>query len=149
EVDDQVDDDIDEAEQQHDALDHRIVAAQYGIDGEASDARDREHSLGNDGAPDQQRHADADHSDDRRGGGLERGDEQAAALADALGAGGADIVLLQRLQHGGAGGTGDQRDVDAAEGERWQDQVFNPRRNAFRERRVTLHRQPIELQREH
>ncbi len=41
--------------------------------------------------------------------------EQDVALPEALGAGGADIILLQHLEHGGAGDARDQRDVDAAE----------------------------------
>ena len=55
---------------------------------------------------------------------LERVDEQDAALPQALGAGGADIVLLQHLEHGGAGDARDQRDVDAAERDGRQDQVL-------------------------
>ena len=123
-VDHQVDQHVDEAEQQHDALDHRIVAAQDRIDGQPAEARDGEHALGHHRAADQQRDADADHGDDRHGGVLQRVHEQDAALAEALGARGADIVLLQHLEHGGARDAGDQRDVDEAERDRRQDQVL-------------------------
>src|SRR5262249_23108624 len=64
EIDDQIDQHVNEAEQQHDALDDRIVAAQDGIDREAADARDREHRFGDHSAADQERNADADYGDD-------------------------------------------------------------------------------------
>ena len=68
---------------------------------------------------------------------------------EALGAGGADIILLQHLEHGGAGNARDQRDVDAAERDGRQDQVLQPWPEAFGERRVALHRKPFEFEREH
>ena len=67
---------------------------------------------------------------------------------DALGARGADVVLLQHLEHGRARDAGDQRDVDEAERDRGQDQVLEPRPEAPGDRRVALHRQPVELERE-
>ncbi len=67
---------------------------------------------------------DADHGDDRQRCVLEGVHEQDAALPHALGAGGADIVLLQHLEHGGARDAGDQRDVDAAERDGGQNQVL-------------------------
>ena len=50
-------------------------------------------------AADQQRHADADDRDDRHGGVLERVAEQHGRRAEALGARGADVVLVQHLEH--------------------------------------------------
>ena len=65
--------------------------------------------------------------------------------AEALGARGADVVLLQHLEHGRARDARDQRDIDAAERDRRQDQVLEPGPEALRDRRIALHRQPIEL----
>ena len=50
-----------------------------------------------------------------------------AGCAEALGPRRADVVLLQHLEHGRAGDAGDQRDVDAAERDRRQDQVLAAR----------------------
>ncbi len=148
-VDGEVHQDVGKAEQQHDALDDRVVAAQDGIDREAAEPGNGEYALGDHGAADQERDADADDRHDRHRGILERMHEQDAALADALGARGADVVLLQHLEHRRAGDAGDQRDVDAAERDRGQDQVFEPRPDPFRDRRIALDRQPFELEREH
>ena len=52
------------------------------------------------------------------------------ALAEALGARGADVVLLQHVEHAGARHARDQRDVDAAERDARQDQVAQPRPEA-------------------
>ena len=108
-----------------------IVALQHGIDGEPAEARDVEHGLGDDHARDQQRNADADHRDDRHRGVLQRMQQQHAVGRQALGVGGADIVLLQHLQHRGAGDAGDQRHVGDAERHRRQDQAFGERPQAL------------------
>ena len=50
-------------------------------------------------AADQQRDADADHRDDRHRGVAQRMAHQHARFGQALGAGGADVVLGQRLEH--------------------------------------------------
>ena len=81
-------------EHQDQPLHDRIVALQHGIDGEAAEPRDVEHGLGDDDARDQQRDADADHRDDRHGGVLQRMQQQHAVGRQALGVGGADVVLL-------------------------------------------------------
>ena len=72
-----------------------------------------------------------------------------ARCAEALGARGADVVLLQHLEHRRAGDARDQRDIDAAERDRGQDQVLAATAKGLADRRVALHRQPFELQREH
>ena len=144
----QIDQHVDEAEQQHDALDDRIVAAQDRIDGQPAEARDGEHALGHHRAADQERDADADDGHDRHRGVLQRMQEQDRRLAEALGPRGADVVLAQHLEHGRARDARDQRDVDAAERDRRQDQVLEPGPQPLGERRVALHRQPVELERE-
>src|SRR6202030_4289635 len=62
-VDREIDQHIGGREQQDDALDDRVVAAQDGIDGEPADAGDGEHRLGNDDAADKARHAEDTHRD--------------------------------------------------------------------------------------
>lgn len=97
---------------------------------------------------DQQRDADADDGYDRHRRILERMQEEHVLLRHALGQGGADIVLLQHFEHGGPRNAGDQRDIDQAQRDRGQDEVPQPGPEAFGDRRVALHRQPVELQRE-
>ena len=71
-VDDQVHDNVGEAEHQHDALDDRIVAAQDGVHDEAANAGDGEHAFGHHGAANQPGEADADDGDDKMTKGLLR-----------------------------------------------------------------------------
>src|SRR5215813_5189385 len=68
EVDQQVHDRVGDGDQQHDALDHRIVAAQHRRDDEAAEAWDVEHGLDHDRAADQNGEGDPDHG--------ERGDDR-------------------------------------------------------------------------
>ena len=88
---------------QHDALHHRIVAVEDRIDDELAEARNGEDLLGQHGARQQR----AESSAPRVMTGvsaLRRACLQHDALfGQALGARGADIVALQRLQHGAAG----------------------------------------------
>src|SRR5438093_9162854 len=67
-VDQQIDQHVDRGKNQDHALNDGIVAAQDRIDGEASDAGQREHRLGDDRAADQQCDANADdrHHGNRR-----------------------------------------------------------------------------------
>ena len=69
-------------------------------------------------------------------------------LGEPLGAGRADVVLLQNLEHGRTGDARDQRDIDRAERDRRQDQVLEPGPDPLGDRRVALHRHPVELERE-
>ena len=85
---------------------------------EPAETGDREHPLGDDDAADQERDADADHRHDRHRGIAQRVAHQHAALAEALGACGADVVLVQHLEHRGARDARDQRDVDDRQGQR-------------------------------
>ena len=75
--------------------------------------------------------------------------EQDASLPDALGARGADVILLQDFQHGGTGDAGNQRDIHATERDGGQDQVLKPGPEALGDWRIALHWQPIELERKH
>ena len=55
---------------------------------------------------------------------------------------GADVVLAQHLEHGGARHARDQRHVDEPAGERRQDQVPDERAEALGEAVEALHGQP-------
>ena len=106
----------DHGDQHHEVLHDRIVAPADRLDQEAGDAGDVEHGLGDDQAADQERRLDADHGDDRQNGVLQRVMIIDRSLGGALGAGGADIILPQDLQHRGAGDAHGQR--RAAEADR-------------------------------
>src|SRR5205823_13259977 len=91
-----VDDDIDEVHhevEQHvdagdhedDALDHRMITSDDRVHREAAEPRQREHALGDDGAADEQREAEADDGDDGQGGVLERVAHEHAAWRQPLG----------------------------------------------------------------
>src|SRR6185503_15803296 len=62
-VDHQVADDEADGDQQHDALNERIVAREHRVDHEATDAGQREDVLGDDGAADQRAELQAEHGD--------------------------------------------------------------------------------------
>src|SRR4029078_4527648 len=123
-IDHQIDQHIDKAEQQYDALDHGIVPTQDRVDRQPAQARNREHAFGHQRAADQQRDTDADYRHDRNGGVFQRVNTQNAALIETLGASGADIILLQYFKHGRSRDARDQRGVDRTEGHRRQDQVL-------------------------
>ena len=57
--------------------------------------------------------------------------DQHLALGLALGARGADVVLVHHLEHAGARDAGDQRDVDHRQRERGQDQPLQPAAEAL------------------
>src|SRR6185295_7377020 len=60
EIDQQIDQHVYPGEKQDHALDDRVIPAQNGVDREPANARNCEHRLGDDGAADEQRDADAD-----------------------------------------------------------------------------------------
>ena len=131
-VDQQIDRDIDARGQKDHRLDHRIIARQHGIDGEAADAGQVEHALGDDDAGNQKREAGADHGDDGHGGVAQRVAQQHGALADALGARGAHIILAQHVQHRGARHARDQGDIDKGQRAGRQDDALEERRRGPR-----------------
>src|SRR5713226_7608057 len=71
-IDQEVDQHIGGRENQDDALDDRVVAAQDRIDRQPPETGDREHRLGHDDPRYQQRDADADDRHDRHRGVLKR-----------------------------------------------------------------------------
>ncbi len=62
---------------------------------------------------------------------------------------GPDVVLRERLEHRRARDARDQRHVGERQRHAGQDDVGEPRPEALCERRVALHREPVELDREH
>ncbi|KAG1182541.1 hypothetical protein G6F35_015573 [Rhizopus arrhizus] len=125
-VDQQVDQHVDARGHQQHALDHRVVVAQHGVDGQAAQAGNREHGFGNYDAANQQGHAHADGGDDGVGGVLQRMPHD-GSRRQALGARGADVVLGQGLQHGGARHARQQRHVDQTQRQAGQHQVAQTR----------------------
>src|SRR5207237_10775116 len=112
EVDEQIDRYIDEGEEQDHALDRREVARQNRIDGEPTQTGNGVHRFGDYYPADQDRDADAEHGGARHRGVGERVAHQHANFGQALGAGRADVVLAERLEHRSARDAGDERDVD-------------------------------------
>ena len=113
-------------EDEHDALHHRVVAREDRVDQEQPHSRPPEDRLGQDGAAEQRAELEPDHGQDgheRVPEGVARHDQ---ALAEALGAGGADVLLAQNLQHGRAGHAGDERDREGGQRERGEDQAHAP-----------------------
>src|SRR6266568_7562593 len=83
-IDQQVDQHIGGRENEDDALDDRVVAAQDGVDREPPEAGDSKHRLGDDDAADQQRNPDPDDCHDRHRGVLEGMADQHLFAREAL-----------------------------------------------------------------
>src|SRR5712692_3180538 len=96
-------------DEHHEGLDDRVVAPEDRVHEEAGDAREVEHALGDDQAPDEKSELDPDHGDHRQHRVLEgvAPDDDAAGLA--LGPRRADVVLAQHLEERGARDAHDQR----------------------------------------
>src|SRR5262249_41167668 len=94
---------------------------------------------------DQQPHAEADHGDDGYGGVGQGVPDQHLGFGLALGAGGADIVLVHDLEHTRARDAGDQGDKDHGQRNRGQEQPLQPAADALGKTLVALHRQPVEF----
>src|SRR5262249_9137492 len=99
------------------ALHHGIVTPENGRDDEPPQAGDVEDDLGDDGAADQHGGGDADHGDHGHERVAEGVHPRHHALGQALGPRGADVVLLQHLEHAGAADPRDEGRLAEAEGE--------------------------------
>ena len=114
-VDDQVDGDDGHGEHGDGALGQRVVAGADGVDQHLAEAGPREDRLGEHGAGEGDRDEDPDDREQRDHHVAERVLVDHQALPLALGAGGADVVLADHLQHGRArqpadrGGQGEAR----------------------------------------
>jgi hypothetical protein len=137
---------------QHAALQHRIVAAVNRFDQPLADPGPRKNRLGQDGAAQQRSDLEPDHGDDRDQGVAERVHGDDAHRTQALGARGADIVVAQHLQHRGTRHAGDDRQGDRAEHDRGQDQMAERRDEGallIREQRVDQQEPGYRLDVEH
>src|SRR5262245_56894218 len=144
-VDQQVDNDIDHREHQDDGLYGREVTAEHGLDGETTEARQAEHAFGHHGAADQDGDDETDYGHNGDGSIAQRMAHQHDAVGEAFGARGADIVLVQHLQHRGTSEARDQRDEADRQGKRWQHHAFQELPEIDTDADIALNRQPAEF----
>jgi len=114
-------------------LQERVVAVGDGVDGEASDAGPAEDFFGDDGSGEERSELEAEECDDRDervAQGVAQDDD---ALGQALGAGGADVVLIELFEHGGADHAGEDGGEGAAHGDGGQDEMGEATGSADRE----------------
>ena len=71
--------------------------------------------------------------------------EEHDPLLHALGACGPDVILAQHLQQARPGHARDQRDIDRRERQAWQDRAGEELAEVLRRRRISLHRQPAQV----
>ena len=122
------------------ADDHRDVHLLDGLPGELADARPAEHRLDHHQPAHENADIDADHRDHRDDGVGQHVAGDHPQPAQALGAGGADEVLVQHLDHRGACHARVPAAAEHAKGQRRQQQVLNAA--------VATEREPAELHRE-
>src|SRR5580765_1090705 len=125
---DQVDAEVDHDEEhggdEHGALHDGVVAVVDRLDGEPADTRPREDRLGDDGAAEQGTELQPGDRDDRHRRVLQGVLDDHEHFRDALGAGGADVVRAQHLEHRGAREPRDRRHREGAERQRGQHQAL-------------------------
>ncbi len=114
---------VGEADGEDAALDEGVVAVGDGGERQAAEAGPAEDRLGDDGAGQQRAELEADDRQD----GVQRVAECVAVdhriFRQALGAGGADVVLAELLEHGRADHAGEDGGQAEAEGDGGQDEV--------------------------
>jgi len=94
--------DIGQSNRQDAALHQIVIAVRDGLDGETADARPTKDRLGHDCAGQQRSELQAQHGDDGDHGVAQRVAVDDGALGQAFGAGGADVILAEFFEHGGA-----------------------------------------------
>ena len=119
----EIDEDDDAGDQQDAALESGIVAPADRLDQPFADTRPGEDRLGEDGAGQQRADLQADHGDDGDERVAQRMDADDAEGREALGAGGAHIILLEHLEHRGARHARDHRERDGAKHDGRQNEV--------------------------
>src|SRR5882672_1273581 len=117
-IDDQIDHHEGEAEDQHGALHQRIIAGQDRLHHHAADARQREHLLDDHGAADRGAEQDAGGGDDQDQRIAQRVFADGPPLAESLGAGGADVVLAEHVEHRRARHAGKKADLEQRQDQR-------------------------------
>ena len=123
-VGDQVDEDERDADDQGEALHDGVVARRDRVVQRLADAGQREDRLGEDRPAEQGAERQPDDGDDREQGAAQGVAADDRELAEALGPGGADVVLTEHVEQARAGHPGDDRQRDRADGDRRQDQVL-------------------------
>ncbi len=123
-----------------DAHDDRDVDALDGLPGQLADAGPAEHAFHNDDAAHEDADVDADHGHDGQDRVRQRVAQDHAAAREALGAGGADIVLTQHVDHA--------RAHHPAVPARAEDPERDGGQHKMRERAVAADGEPAELDRE-
>jgi hypothetical protein len=123
EIDDQVDADDDGRDQQDAPLQRWIIAPADRIDEPIADARPGEDGLRQHRAGHQAGNREADHRHHRQQGVAQGVHPDDAATRQPLGAGGAHVILVQDLEHRGAGHAGDDGERHGAEHDRRQDEM--------------------------
>jgi hypothetical protein len=106
-VGEEVDGDVGEADGEDTALDQGIVAVGDGGQGEAADAGPAEDGFGNDGSCEKAAELQANDGEDRDESVAEGVAVDHLIFRQALGAGGADVVLVELFEHGGADHAGE------------------------------------------
>src|ERR1035441_6069077 len=119
----QVDGDVGEADGKDASLDQGIIAVGDGGKGEAADAGPGEDRLGDDGAGEQAAELQAKDGEHGNEGVGKRVAENDGMLGQALGAGGADVVLVQLFEHGGAHHAGQDSGQAHAEGDGGENEI--------------------------
>src|ERR1017187_4998431 len=119
----QVDGDVGEADGKDASLHQGIIAVGDGGKGEAADAGPGEDRLGDDGAGEQAAELQAKDGEHRNEGVGKRVAENDGMLGQALGAGGADVVLVQLFEHGGAHHAGQDSGQAHAEGNGGENEI--------------------------
>src|SRR5579883_266237 len=111
-VGEEIAEDYDEGADHQDRHEDRIIAHAERVDEEQAHAGPAEDGLRNQGAADQQRQLQAGERDQRRKAGAQRMIQQDARSLQALGLSGADIILVQNVQHRGPRIAAPLRDKD-------------------------------------
>ena len=103
------------------SIDEPVVAVGHGFDEVLAEAGETEDLFDDEGAADEGGERGSEVGDDGRDAATEGMLEENHVGGDAFGAGGADVVLSQLVEHGAAGETGDVSCVVETERERSED----------------------------
>src|SRR5580693_7565191 len=123
EIDDQIDEDDDGGDEQHAALQRRIIAPADRIDKPMADARPREDRLGQHRPGHQAGNREADDSHDRQERVAQGVNADDPRRGEPLGARSPDVILAQDFEHRGASHSRDDGERHGAKHDRRQDEV--------------------------
>src|SRR6266702_6829589 len=130
-------------DEQHDALHERVVAREDRVHHETADAREGKDILRDYRPADQRAELKTQHRDDGDQGVLEDVAADDLPLRQPLGAGGADVVLRQRVEHAGPQRPRDHGRARHSERDRRQHQGTEPRQELFRRIRIAGDRKSV------